>query len=101
MQSYKVNDPKKKETILINIRSLRNLKTIKQETMAMELGISKSEYSKLENGFKQNWEKYWEKIGEILGIHFYELAFDDCLFQTQNGNVKSNTILSNALDNDI
>ena len=90
---YKVTNPERMKIILTNIRILRNLKGIKQETMAMELGISKSAYSKLESGQKPNWEKYWDKIGVLLGIEPFELAIEDCLVKTQNGNIKGNWFL--------
>jgi transcriptional regulator with XRE-family HTH domain len=76
---YKVSNPKHLRNILDNIRKLRKLKGIKSETMASEIGISPAEYSKLENGIKKNWEKYWHKIANILNIDPLELIFENCL----------------------
>jgi len=62
------------EIILKNIRIFRKLKDIKSEMMARELGISQSEYSKLENGLKRKWTEYLPKIAQVLGVTFQELV---------------------------
>ena len=52
--------------------------------MAKEIGISPSEYSKLENGFKKNWEKYWDNIAAVLQITPFKVVFEDCTALNQN-----------------
>lgn len=59
---------KKYNELLFNIRMLRTLKGIKVETMAKKLGISKGEYSKIENNQRKNLEKYLQKIAFILNV---------------------------------
>lgn len=81
---HKVFNGERKKNILNNIRQLRKLKNIKSETMAKEIGISLSEYSKLENGLKNNWEKYWDSIATVLQITPFELVFEDCIALNQN-----------------
>ncbi len=81
---HKVFNGERKKIILNNIRLLRKLKNIKSETMAKEIGISLSEYSKLENGLKNNWEKYWDSIATVLQITPFELVFEDCTALNQN-----------------
>lgn len=60
--------------ILKNIRLYRKLRDIKSETMAKLLGISQSEYSKLENGLKRKWTYHLPDIAKILGVTFRELV---------------------------
>ena len=43
--------------------------------MAILLELSACDYSKLEAGNKQHWEKYLNKIAQILKIDKYELYF--------------------------
>jgi transcriptional regulator with XRE-family HTH domain len=74
------------EIILKNIRIFRKLKDVKSEMMARELGISQSEYSKLENGLKRKWTEYLPKIAQVLGVTFQELV---SITPTSNNN--SNT----------
>jgi transcriptional regulator with XRE-family HTH domain len=81
---HRVFNGERKKVILKNIRLLRKLKGIKSETMAKEIGISLSEYSKLENGFKNNWEKYWDSIAAVLQITPFELVFEDCIALNQS-----------------
>jgi len=56
-------------TLLSNIRMLRTLKGIKVETMAKKLGISKGEYSKIENNYRKNLDKYIGNIASILDVN--------------------------------
>lgn len=60
--------------ILKNIRLYRKLRDIKSESMAKLLGISQSEYSKLENGLKRKWTYHLPDIAKILGVTFHELV---------------------------
>jgi len=60
--------------ILKNIRLYRKLRDIKSESMARLLGISQSEYSKLENGLKRKWTYHLPDIAKILGVTFHELV---------------------------
>ncbi|MGB3103939.1 helix-turn-helix domain-containing protein [Sphingobacterium siyangense] len=50
-----------------NIRFLRNLKGLKQETVALELGISQPEYSLIENSDNVD-ESIIEQVAKILDI---------------------------------
>jgi transcriptional regulator with XRE-family HTH domain len=81
---HRVFNGERKKVILKNIRLLRKLKGIKSEIMAKEIGISPSEYSKLENGFKNNWERYWDSIATVLQITPLELVFEDCIALNQS-----------------
>lgn len=72
------------ETIILkNIRLYRKMKEIKSESMAKALGISQSEYSKLENGRKRSWTVYLPEIARILGVTFYELVHLNLVFESQ------------------
>ncbi|MCB9252316.1 MAG: helix-turn-helix transcriptional regulator [Flavobacteriales bacterium] len=62
------------EIILKNIRLYRKVKEIKSENMARELGMSQSEYSKLENGLKRKWTEHLPNISKVLGVTFEELV---------------------------
>jgi transcriptional regulator with XRE-family HTH domain len=70
---HKVTDPKQVQIILNNILRLRVAKGIMSKTMAYEIGLSPGEYSKLEGGNKHNWEKWWDKIADVLGMDKYLL----------------------------
>lgn len=59
-----------------NIRIIRILKGIKIETMAKQLGISKGEYSKIENNQRKNISKYIDKILILLEIEEEHLIED-------------------------
>lgn len=50
-----------------NIKFIRNLKGLKQEAIAMELGISQSEYSKLENSDNID-EALITKVAQVLKV---------------------------------
>jgi len=69
------------ELILKNIRIFRKVKDIKSENLARSLGISQSEYSKLENGQKRKWTEYLPKIAEVLQVTFQELVTVNLVIQ--------------------
>jgi len=54
--------------ILKNIRKIRELKDFDQQYMALQLGISQSQYSKLEKGQKDITLHMLEAIATVLGI---------------------------------
>ena len=97
---HRVFNGERKIVILKNIRLLRKLKNIKSETMAKEIGISLSEYSKLENGYKNNWEKYWDSIAAVLQITPFELVFEDCIALNQSNKLGKDKLNINQTIND-
>jgi len=77
--NYNIINSKHVTVILKNIRDLREYKKIKVETMATAIGISKGEYSKLENNIKPTLDKYFNKIAAVLEIEPFDLAMENCL----------------------
>ena len=71
------------DQILKNIRLYRKLKDIKAESIAKNLGMSQSEYSKLENGLKRKWTDYLPKIAELFGVSFQELITPNAMVQSK------------------
>ena len=74
---HSITDPNHICIILNNIIRLRNAKGIISKIMAYEIGMSPSEYSKLEGGKKHNWEKWLDKIAEVLGVDKYILMMTE------------------------
>ena len=58
------------------IRALRNVSQYTQEYMAERLGMSTSGYAKMERGITRLSMEKLEKISQILGVEFAELAAD-------------------------
>ncbi|MGN6495168.1 MAG: helix-turn-helix domain-containing protein [Agriterribacter sp.] len=53
-----------------NIRKLRTIKGIKAETVAHELGITKSAYSDIETGKSELTLKRLQRIADVLGVNY-------------------------------
>lgn len=60
--------------ILKRVKETRESKGIKQEDLAISLGISLFSYSKLERGKTQLTINYIERIAKALGVSPYELV---------------------------
>ena len=66
--------------ILDHIRLTRMAKGLKSEYMARQLGISQSEYSKLENGKRLTYSRFLPDIARILGLTF-ENFLDEAFYR--------------------
>ncbi len=67
------------------IRRLRENKGFSQEDMAEKLQISRSAYSRIENGETNSWVNHLNKLCENLDVKPEELLLNsDSLFQTNN-----------------
>ncbi len=65
-------------TLGAKIRKLRELKNLKQETMADQLGISQSSYSKMEKDETEISSERLEQIAKVLDISVQDiLSFDE------------------------
>ncbi len=76
---FVIKNSKHIPVILKNIKALREHKHIKVEDIAKQIGISKGEYSKLENNMKPTLEKYFIKIANVLEVEPFDLALENCL----------------------
>jgi transcriptional regulator with XRE-family HTH domain len=81
-----------KETILEKIREVRKAKNISQQEMSEKLGISRSQYSSLENGNSEISLEKFLKICSILELKMYD--FEN---QLDKQNIKD--IMKNELTN--
>jgi len=83
------------------IRRLRQLKGLSQENMATEMGLSQSQYSRIEHGDSAvSFEKVFE-ISKILNVSPDDIIeqgknfiFNNCTCN-QAGNIEKNTIHNN------
>lgn len=76
------------------IRRLRENKGFSQEEMAEKLHISRSAYSRIENGETNSWVNHIEKLCENLDVKPEELLLNtENLYQTNNDSsaVQTNT----------
>jgi transcriptional regulator with XRE-family HTH domain len=81
MKNQEINTPEKKR-ILRNIWVIRNLKGYNEEYMALRLGISQSQYSKIERGETETLYKYLDEIALIFDISTISL-----ILYNENGNI--------------
>lgn len=72
--------------IFVNIKKFRELKSITRETMAAELGMSLSGYSKLERGEVDITLSKLGRIAQILGVSLEQLLNFDAsqIFNVSN-----------------
>jgi transcriptional regulator with XRE-family HTH domain len=61
------------QKILVKIRKIRNENSLSQEFMANELGISQSQYGKIENGKVTLSFERLQKIATLLKSRYNEL----------------------------
>lgn len=54
--------------ILERIKKIRNLRGVKQKYIALQMGMSQSTYSKIENGNQKLTFEVIEKIADVLNI---------------------------------
>jgi transcriptional regulator with XRE-family HTH domain len=64
-------------TVLNNIKRYRAIKSISSKSMAYQIDMTPSEYSKLENGTKKNWEHWLPKILTILGVNHFDIMQEE------------------------
>lgn len=60
--------------ILERIKKIRNLKGVKQKYIALQMGMSQSTYSKIENGNQKLTFEVIEKIADVLNIPINHLT---------------------------
>ena len=60
--------------ILERIKKIRNLRGVKQEYIALQMGMSQSTYSKIENGNQKLTFEVIEKISDVLNIPINHLT---------------------------
>jgi transcriptional regulator with XRE-family HTH domain len=60
--------------IKIKLREIREIKGISQEDLAFRLGLSQSQYSKIERGVFMPSLIVLVKAGAILGVKWYNLV---------------------------
>ncbi len=77
----------KEDYILNNMRNIRKQKGIKSENLAKQIGISQSEYSKIENGQRENYYEYLPRIAQAMAVDFHELVDNPSLTQNNYGNI--------------
>lgn len=56
------------DKILERIKKIRNLRGLKQEYMALQIGVTQSSYSKIKNGNQKLTFEVIEKIANVLNI---------------------------------
>ena len=59
------------------IRDLRERKGLKQETVAIEMGISQAAYSKIENNITELTVRHCKLLSRIFGVNVYDFFDDD------------------------
>ena len=60
--------------ILERIKKIRNLRGVKQKYIALQMGMSESTYSKIENGNQKLTFEVIEKIADVLNIPINHLT---------------------------
>jgi transcriptional regulator len=60
--------------ILERIKKIRNLRGVKQKYIALQMGMSQSTYSKIENGNQKLTFEVIEKIADVLNIPINHLT---------------------------
>lgn len=63
--------------ILERIKKIRNLRGVKQEYIALQMGMSQSTYSKIENGNQKLTFEVIEKIANALNVSINQLTDKD------------------------
>ncbi len=58
------------------IKNLREKKGLKQETVAMEMGISQAAYSKIENNITELTVRHCKIMSRVFGVNVYDY-FDE------------------------
>lgn len=89
---YNIFSSPAQKTILDNIKRLRQQKSLSSKEMANKIGISQSDYSKIEKGKKKCWIKYINKIAEALNTDKNKLCInlnDEILIE----NIKNEELL--------
>jgi transcriptional regulator with XRE-family HTH domain len=59
------------------IKKLREKKGLKQEAVAMEMGISQAAYSKIENNLTELTVRHCKMLSRIFGENVYEFLEDE------------------------
>jgi len=71
--------------ILERIKKIRNLRGVKQEYIALQMGMSQSTYSKIENGNQKLTFEVIEKIADVLNIPINHLTQTDHILVLREG----------------
>lgn len=58
------------------IKKIRKSKSLKQETVAKELGISQAAYSKIENNITELTVRHCRILSKLFGVNVYEFLDD-------------------------
>jgi transcriptional regulator with XRE-family HTH domain len=82
--------------IHIKIRQLRKINELSQENLALELGLSQSQYSRRENGLMDFTIKEIVKICKLFGVSYEDIINEEDLFT----NNKSVVVTSETKDAD-
>lgn len=59
------------------IKKLRNMRNLKQEAVAKEMGISQAAYSKIENNVTELTVRHCRILSKIFGVNVYDYLEDD------------------------
>lgn len=80
--------------IIENIRHFRKELNIKTEYISSQLGISQGEYSKIENGQRNDYYKYLPQLAQIFQIDFLKLVTPRNNVSQTNNHQQGGTALS-------
>ena len=87
-----------------NLRKIREIKGIKQESIAKQLGITTNGYGKIERGETSLNIKRLEEIAEILGVNALDvMQFDENIIfniNTMSNSAPNGTVNNYALSNE-
>ena len=93
-----MENPHKYQKIGENLRKIREIKGIKQESIAKQLGITTNGYGKIERGETSLNIKRLEEIAEILGVNALDvMQFDENIIF--NINSMSNSAPNGTVNN--
>ena len=95
MKNKEIN-PIEKRLILRNIWVIRNLKGYNEEYMALRLGISQSQYSKIERGETETLYKYLDEIALV-----FEISTINLILYNENGKIVEQNKLMNKSQSEI
>jgi transcriptional regulator with XRE-family HTH domain len=59
------------------IKKIRESKSLKQETVAKEMGISQAAYSKIENNITELTVRHCRILSKVFGVNVYEFLDDN------------------------
>jgi transcriptional regulator with XRE-family HTH domain len=59
------------------IKNLREKKGMKQETVAIEMGISQAAYSKIENNLTELTVRHCKVLSRVFGVNVYDFFDED------------------------